>query len=506
MVSEDSAGKKQDYLKVEDLQTNVERCLCPNCPTYPVGCREERLYCARGVSRCEIHAAGCLCDECPVYVDYDLRGLYYCDREPQGLSGSVIRKKRRGESAEFHRIMTEIKDVSALGRSETVAMGSRKELPFRLSDLHFVPAQVSKIPLDAEEQVESRTVLGPSSKRPLTASTPIMITGMSFGAVSQKVRIVIARTAKETGCLFNSGEGGYLPEVLDHASHRLIGQYATGRFGASVENLRRVSAVEIRFGQGAYPGYFSLLPGGKITDRIAEVRGVDKTQDSVSPTHHPDMVTSEQVKEKVAWLKDLTNGAPIGAKIGCGNVEEDIEALVLAEVDFISLDGFGGGTGATERFIRDNVGLPIVCALPRADKRLRELGVRESVTLIAGGGLRTSADFARCLSLGADAVYIGTAALMAINCQQYRICFSNLCPTGVTTQMPSLVEQLDVEEGTRRLSNFIRVMTEEMKFISRAVGKKDLHHLNKQDLVSMSRDLAEITGVRWANGKVVNER
>ena len=212
-----------------------------------------------------------------------------------------------------------------------------------------------------------------------------------------------------------------------------------------------------------------------------------------------------ELKEKIRWLKELTSGTPVGAKIGCGDIENDVEILAEAGADFVALDGFGGGTGATELFVRENVGVPIVAALPRADKHLKKIGKRNKVSLIAGGGLRTSADFAKCLALGADAVYIGTSALIAINCQQYRICHTGQCPTGVTTNDPVLLQQLNVDEGIRKLTNFMNISNMEVANLARIVGKDDVRKLGIEDLVALKKDLAEVTGVKWLNGKVVPE-
>jgi glutamate synthase domain-containing protein 2 len=214
------------------------------------------------------------------------------------------------------------------------------------------------------------------------------------------------------------------------------------------------------------------------------------------------MADTKQIREKIVWLKFLTGGVPVGAKIGCGNVEEDVGDLAGAGADFIALDGFGGGTGATDLAVRENVGIPLVAALPRADRALRALGLRNRVTLIGGGGLRTAADFAKCLALGADAVYIGTAAMIAVNCEQYRICNTGLCPTGLTTQNPALEAQLDVGEGTGRLATFIRASTDEMAAFARITGKRDLRELDITDLVSLDRDLASLAGCAWIDGMV----
>jgi glutamate synthase domain-containing protein 2 len=349
--------------------------------------------------------------------------------------------------------------------------------------------------------VNTDITLGPRAGKPLDSPTPILISGLSFGAVSRNVRTIIAQTAAKERFLFNSGEGGVLEEELG-ASDRIIMQYSTGRFGITEDLLRKAAAVEIRFGQGAYPGKGSLLPAAKMTEEVAEIRRLETGEDAYSPAHHPDMQTPEQIQEKVEWLKNLTGGVPIGAKIGCGNIEKDLSVLVKAGVDFISIDGFGGGTGATDYVVRENVGIPLLAALPRAVRFLKREGLRNRVSLIADGNLRTSADYVKCVALGADAVYIGTAALIAINCEQYRICHTGLCPTGVTTQDPVLIRQCPVEDGVRKLANYIRVMTQEIAELTRIVGKTDIHELGAEDLVALTRETAQIAGCAWVGDEI----
>jgi glutamate synthase domain-containing protein 2 len=379
-------------------------------------------------------------------------------------------------------------------------MGSTKKIPFNFDDLHFLPAQIKRIPLNHEDPVNTSVSIGPGSEKPLMVSSPLLISGMSFGAVSRNVRLVISKTASEMNVGFNTGEGGVLDEERSTAPEMMIVQYSTGRFGVDDQLLQSAAAVEIRFGQGAYPGKGSYLPGEKITQEVAQVRGLEKGEAAYSPAHHPDITSPQELDEKISQLRKISGGVPIGAKIGCGHVEDDVEILAEAGADFIALDGFGGGTGATARYARDNTGIPIIAALPRAHRKVEEMGLRDRVSLIAGGGLRTSADFAKCLALGADAVYIGTAALIAMNCQQYRVCYSGLCPTGVATQNPQLMQQLNVEEGVVKLSNFLRISMEEVNNLTRMVGKDDVKLLEKEDLVSLTRELAMITGVEWLNG------
>jgi glutamate synthase domain-containing protein 2 len=491
----------QDYLKAEDSDENAKLCFCPNCPSYPQGCRGEELYCARGVSHCDIHAAGCDCPQCPVYRKYKQKGLYFCDQRPLGLGQVVQRKGGADEPAGFRAMVTDIKEMAKLGKSVPCAMGSLRALPFTLDDLFFLPAQVSRFPRNADEPVDTAVTVGPRAEKPLVLPTPLLVAAMSYGAVSRNVRLSIARGAKAQGFGFNSGEGGILPEELDLAGERMIAQCSTGRFGTTADLLKRAAAVELRFGQGAYPGKGSVLPGSKVTKEVAMVRGVKEGADALSPARHPDVSSPEQVKDKVGRLRRLMGGRPVGAKIGCGHVEDDVDALIDAGVDFVALDGFGGGTGATDLFVRENCGLPIVAALPRAVHRLEERGARDRITVIASGGLRNSGQIAKCLALGADAVYLGTAALIAINCQQYRVCYSDECPTGVTTQLPERAGMVDPEEGARKLAAFIRVSTDEVAELTRVVGKNRVKDLDKSDLASVDRDLAALTGTNWLDGR-----
>jgi len=407
-----------------------------------------------------------------------------------------MRKKRVNEDTEFYQVVHDIKTVASTGESIVSSMGSRKKLPFSFDDLYLVPAQVYKIPKNEDDNVNTITIIGPTSKKPLKSSSPILISGLSYGAVSKNIRLIISRVAANEGILFNSGEGGVLPEEL-LAKEYLIMQYSTGRFGINEPLLKQAGGVEIRFGQGAYPGKGSFLPAAKMRDDVARLRGLKKGENAYSPAHHPDITNPGDLKRKIEWLRSITRGVPVGAKIGCGAIEQDISVLVSASVDFIAIDGFGGGTGATNDYVRENVGIPLTVALPRAARHLIKQGVRDQISLIAGGNLRTSADITKCLALGADAVYIGTAALVAINCEQYRICHTGLCPTGVTTQEPDLVAQCDVSEGVLRLGNFIRVMITEIANLTRIVGKENIHDLDTQDLVSFNRDLSQIADCPW---------
>ena len=413
-----------------------------------------------------------------------------------------MRKPFPDEEPASYNVVTEINRIAQTGTSTVVSMGSQKKMPFSLDDFNFVPAQIAKIPLNSDQPINTAVTVGSQAKKPLTAASPIMFSAMSYGAVTKNVRLILTQVAANLNLAVNTGEELVLPEV-ELAAPNLIVQYSTIRTGLTEEILKRASAVEIRFGQGAYPGWRSLLPAAKIPEDIRQLRGLAPSQDEHDLASHSDIRNPAELAAKIRYLKDITDGAPVGAKIGCGNVEADIEILVKCGVDFVSLDGFGAGTGATERFARENLGIPLAAAIPRARRYLSKTGNTGKVSLIAGGGLRTSADFAKCLALGADAIYMGTAALIALGCQQYRICHTGNCPRGVTSSKPALSKLLDVDEGVRRLTNFVKVSNEEMANIARTVGKNDLRLLDVEDLVALKWDAAKATGVRWLNGEVL---
>ena len=488
--------------KVPDNEENRKKCHCHLCPSYPSE-SNEKLYCAKSSSKCDINVQGCLCDTCQVYYECGLKGIYYCNQVETGESKTLMRKKRSDEDPKLYQTVVDIREESLEEKSLMGSMGSLKKLPFSLDDIHFIPAQINKIPLNREDPVNSTVTLGKKAKKPLKLSSPILISGMSFGAVSKNVKLVIMKAASNLKIGFNSGEGGLLDEEKIHGGDYRIFQYSTGRYGVDEEIIRQAAAVEIRFGQGAYPGKGSYLPAEKMTSEVARIRKLKPGESAYSPAHHSDIKNRKDLEDKISWIRDITDGSPVGAKIGCGDIKKDVTILANAGVDFITLDGFGGGTGATELYVRENVGIPLFSALPQAYQTLKELELKDEISIIASGGLRKSADFAKCLALGADAVYIGTAALIAINCQQYRICYTGLCPTGVTTQNPQLMKQVDIDEGVERLTNFIKLSTEEISSLTRIVGKDDINQVDKEDIVSLNRDLSEICGIRWLNGKVL---
>ena len=392
--------------------------------------------------------------------------------------------------------MLDLKKMAVLNKSLYEGMGSLKKIPNDLDMLNFLPAQLYTFPLVSDELVNTNTSLGSRSKKGIHLETPIMLTAMSLGSLPKEQKLALAKASTLAGTAANTGEGGML-DIEREAARYLTLQYASGRFGVWEERLKQADMIEFRISQSAYPATGSLVPGHKVTELIASARGVSVGTDAKSPARHMDIHSPEDLKNKISWLREITGGTPIGVKFASGHVEKDLDVIMFAEPDYIVTDGFGGGSGAPPMHIRDNFGVPLINFLPRAHRYLSEAGYRDKVELIAAGRLRTSGDFAKCLALGADAVYIGTAALWAMSCEYYRICETNQCPTGTTTQDPTLIQTFDVDAGAKKLASFIRTSTHEMANIARAVGKDDVHKLDKHDLVALTKGAGELSGVTY---------
>jgi glutamate synthase domain-containing protein 2/rubredoxin len=401
----------------------------------------------------------------------------------------------RRSSDELETRMADIHRMALTG--ESVVEPMRTRLPVvSWDDILVKGAQLARQPLNRDETVDTRTVIGPRAKQPLVVGTPIIVSHMSFGALSKEAHAALALGSAAAGTAMGSGEGGIVPEVLGQA-HKFIFEYVPNRYSVTEENLRRVDAVEIKIGQSAKPGMGGHLPGGKVTAEIAALRGFPEGTDIVSPSRFPGIATREDLRRKVDELRDLSGGRPIGIKFAAGDVEADLEFALSAGPDFITIDGRAGATGAALKLIKDATSIPTVYALDRARRYLETRGI-EGVTLIATGGLRVSPDFAKALALGADVVAVGTAALMAIGCQQFRICDSGRCPVGIATQDPGLRARLDVAEAARGLANFLRVSTEELRDFARLTGNDSVRKLSVRDLVTTSSEISDHTSIPHA--------
>ncbi len=410
----------------------------------------------------------------------------------------VFQDPSHGEHEEPHNglIQSYARDgLSKTGHHGPVdAMGvPRRDLP-DWDDIQLLTAQLAKMPLLDDEPVETATVIGPNAQKPLTLSIPLFVSDMSFGALSEPAKIALARGAELAGTGICSGEGGMLPEEQAENT-RYFYELASGRFGFAWEKLDRVQAFHFKGGQGAKTGTGGHLPGEKVKGKIAEVRGLEEGEPAISPARFPDWTELSQIRDFADEVRSRTGGIPIGYKLSAQHIEKDIDAALEVGVDYIILDGRGGGTGAAPLIFRDNISVPTIPALARARRHLDKNA--PGVSLIATGGLRKPADFVKALALGADAVALSNAAMQAIGCIAMRACHTNNCPVGVATQKPHLVSRLVIEKSAQRLANFFEASTDLMKVLARACGHRRLADFTATDLTTFDRNMADLTGVAY---------
>ncbi|MFH1229748.1 MAG: FMN-binding glutamate synthase family protein [Candidatus Aenigmatarchaeota archaeon] len=388
----------------------------------------------------------------------------------------------------------EVKQRALLGKPLISGGRSNKLGKYGFDDLTFVPKQLTGRPIDYfKEEIKSETIIGKTSKHPLKLSGPIMISAMSFGSLSKEAKIALAKASSMAGTCTNTGEGGMLPEERTNAKI-LIAQYSTGRFGVDDNYINSADAIEIKIGQGAKPGQGGMLPADKVTEEISKLRGVPMGKDVHSPPSHPDIVTINDLKNKVKWLRKITDGKPIIIKIGAGNVEKDIKLAMKAKPDAIAIDGMEGGTGAAPRIMLDDFGIPTLSAIVIARKAMG----KTKQELIVSGGLSKGADVAKALALGADAVYMAMPCLVAMGCIYCKQCFAGKCPVGITTQIPELRSKLVPDEAAMNIAKFLTSCTEEVKMAAGACGKKNIHLLNRDDLRSLSLLAEKVTKIPLA--------
>ncbi|MEV8467766.1 glutamate synthase-related protein [Fluviibacterium sp. DFM31] len=375
------------------------------------------------------------------------------------------------------------------------AMGvPRTQLP-DWDDIQLLTAQLHRAPLLDDDAVGTEVVIGPNCAKPLTLKIPLFVSDMSFGALSEPAKLSLARGAELAGTGICSGEGGMLPEEQQMNS-RYFYELASARFGFDWDKLARVQAFHFKGGQGAKTGTGGHLPGKKVVGKIAEVRGLEEGTDAISPPRFPDWTEPRQIKDFADEVRVRTGGIPIGYKLSAQHIEKDIDAALEVGVDYIILDGRGGGTGAAPILFRDNISVPTIPALARARLHLDVLG-RSDVTLVITGGLRKPADFIKALALGADAVALSNSAMQAIGCIAMRACHTNNCPVGIATQKPELVNRLVVEKSARRLANFFEAATELMQVMARACGHDHLSKFNADDLTTWKREMSDLTGIPY---------
>lgn len=395
-------------------------------------------------------------------------------------------------SDDLERHMADIHQISVSGKSVSEAMRTRLET-FRWDEILVKGAQLAKAPLNKSQPVSATTTIGPGAATPLVIESPMTVSHMSFGALSREAKLALAKGSAAARTAMCSGEGGILPECLE-AAHKYIFEYVPNKYSATDEYLNQVDAVEIKIGQSAKPGMGGHLPGHKVTREIAAIRGFREGQDITSPSRFPDIRTPDDLKATVDRLREKSSGKPIGVKLAAGHLEADIEVALQAGADFITIDGRAGGTGSALKVVKDSASIPTIFALVRARKVLDDKGA-DQVSLIITGGFRVSSDVAKALAMGADAVAMGTAAMMAVGCQQYRICNTGKCPVGIATQDPALRARLDVDKSAARVAGFFKVCTDEIKEFARLTGNDDVHGLSLDDIATTNSEISDHTGV-----------
>ena len=392
------------------------------------------------------------------------------------------------------RYMDEIHDMAVGGKSPDAAMGTLLPVP-GWDEILLLGAQLNPAPMDDDFEVSTKTIIGKHSKQPMELDSPVYISHMSFGALSKEIKTALAKGSASAKTAMCSGEGGILPEERA-AAYKYIFEYVPNKYSVTDENLKSADAIEIKIGQGTKPGMGGHLPGEKVTPEIAALRGKTPGEDIQSPSRFPEINSKEDLKNMVEMLRERSEGRPIGIKIAAGHIEQDLEYCVYAGADFITIDGRGGATGSSPLMLRDSTSVPTIYALSRARKYLDNAG--SDAQLVITGGLRVSADFAKALAMGADAVAVASAALIAASCQQYRICGSGRCPVGIATQDPELRKRLDTEKAAARVANFLKVSNSELQMFARITGKASVHELGADDLITTNSDISTYTGIRHA--------
>jgi glutamate synthase domain-containing protein 2 len=387
------------------------------------------------------------------------------------------------------------KAPTSAGRSRIISRTAN------FDDLVFMTAQAARRPLDYFRQniqpISAKTVLGKRSKHPIEIDGAAIVAAMSFGALSATAKVAIAKGATLAGTIDNTGEGGMLPEERA-AARFIIAQYSTARFGVDEEYLKKADIIEIKFGQGAKPGQGGLLPGDKVTEKVAETRSTKEKPvhagDTLhSPPYHLDIFTVEDLKERIKWLRELTDGKPIIVKIGACNLFADLPLIIEADPDIIAIDGGQGGTGASPKVMLEHTGIPTLGALIEARCILDYYEAPQELWI--AGGVQTGHDMAVCLALGADAVFVGVALMQAMGCIACGQCYKGKCPYGIATQDPELEAKLDLDTAAEKVANFFKHCTEEIKMLAAACGYDDIHKLSVDDLRSLTLEAQVITGI-----------
>ncbi len=425
--------------------------------------------------------------------------------EPVGHTTNLLPKEEKTPSADYladwerpadetEGWMKDIHEMAAGGRSIHEPM--RTKLPVVSWDHILIKgAQLNPMPLAHDAAVSLKTVIGKNAAKPMVLETPILISHMSYGALSKEAKTALAKGSAAAGAGMCSGEGGILADSIGSA-HKYIFEYVPNRYSVTDENLKKADAIEIKIGQSAKPGMGGHLPGDKVTDEIAAVRGRKAGEEIISPSTFDDIKTADDLKAKVDWLRKTSGGRPIGIKLAAGNIEDDLAFALTAKPDFITFDGRAGATGSAPKYIKNSTSVPTIYALHRARKYLDS--VNSDAALIITGGFRVSSDIAKALAMGADAVAVASAAMMAIGCQQYRMCNSGKCPVGIATQDPALRKRFDIDRSAQRLTNYLNVCSEELRTFARITGRADVHALHTGILITTDSEISEHTDIEHA--------
>lgn len=440
------------------------------------------------------------------------------------MSDDIQVKDGLRESATFDRTtMAEIRRAADTGIYDIRGFGAKRKLP-HFDDLLFLGASMSRYPLEGyREKCNTSVTLGTRfAKKPIELDIPVTIAGMSFGALSANAKEALGRGASLMGTSTTTGDGGMTPEERGQSS-KLVYQYLPSRYGMNPDDLRKADAIEVVLGQGAKPGGGGMLLGQKITDRVAQMRTLPMGVDQRSACRHPDWTGPDDLAIKIQELREITDWqVPIYIKVGATRTYYDVKLAVKAGADVIVVDGMQGGTAATQDVFIEHVGIPTLAAIPQAVQALQEMGMHRKVQLIVSGGIRNGADVAKCMALGADAVAIGTAALVALGCNHpmydkefkeigsaagfYDDYHEGKDPAGISTQDPELMKRLDPVEGGRKLANYLNVLTLEAQTLARACGKNDLRNLEPEDMVALTVESAAmarvpLAGTSWVPGQ-----
>jgi glutamate synthase domain-containing protein 2 len=429
------------------------------------------------------------------------------------------------ESAGYDRNMIHyIQNAAAHGLYEIRGLGAKRRLP-HFDDLVFLGASLTRYPLEGyREKCSTKTILGTRyAKKPIELDIPITIAGMSFGSLSANVKEALGRAATEMGTSTTTGDGGMTSEERQ-SSKTLIYQCLPSRYGFNPEDLLKADAIEIVIGQGAKPGGGGMLLGQKINSRVAQMRTLPEGVDQRSACRHPDWTGSDDLTIKIQELRELTDWEkPIYVKVGASRTHNDVKLAIQAGADVVVVDGMQGGTAATQAVFIEHVGIPTLAAVRQAVEALEEMDMKGQVQLIISGGVRTGADVAKALALGADAVSIGQGVLIALGCNSETYvqqgshhsaaadyaalgtapgfchhCHTGRCPVGVTTQDELLEQRLEPEIGAKRLKNYLQTLNMELTTLARACGKQNVHHLEREDLVALTIEAAAMAGLPLA--------